>query len=160
MFNFSSKKRQNKAQDMKEKDAIKAFLGDDTEFTGLLTFEGTVRIDGSFEGEIKTEDNLIIGENATVKAEITVGTLMVQGKIEGNIIASKKLHVTSKGRVIGNVVSPALHIEEGAVLEGNVSMISRDKKTDSKLSSLSYGKQESRNAVKAGEKPITAEELH
>lgn len=107
---------------MKEKDAIKAFLGEDTEFIGSLNFEGTVRIDGKFEGEIKTDDNLIIGEHAQVKAEIISGTLMVQGKIDGNIMASKKLHVTSTGQVIGNVSSPAIHIEDGAVVEGTVSM--------------------------------------
>ncbi len=105
-----------------EKDVIKAFLGDDTEFQGLLTFEGTVRIDGIFKGEIRTKDNLIIGESATVQAEVNVGTIMVQGRMEGNVIATSKLHITSKGRLTGNVTTPALHIEDGAILEGSISM--------------------------------------
>lgn len=111
-----------------EKDVIKAFLGDDTEFKGLLSFEGTVRIDGQFEGEVSTKDNLIIGEHAKVKAEIKVGTLMVQGVLEGDIQADKKVHITSKGRVMGNIATPSLHIEDGAVLEGSVSMIKREEK--------------------------------
>lgn len=110
------------AREIVEKDVIKAFLGDDTEFTGLLTFEGTVRIDGKFSGEIKTTDNLIVGQTAFIKATINVGSIMVIGKVEGDIIATKKLQISSKGQVIGNVYTPALHIEDGAVLEGNVSM--------------------------------------
>lgn len=112
------------SSDRVDKDVIKAFLGKDTEFKGLLSFEGTVRIDGNFEGEVVSEDNLIIGENAQVKAEIKVGSVMIQGRVEGNIKASRKLHVSSKGKVFGNVETIKLHIEEGAILEGNVSMIS------------------------------------
>ncbi|MBI4666640.1 MAG: polymer-forming cytoskeletal protein [Nitrospinae bacterium] len=111
------------ARESIEKHEIKAFLGDETEFTGYLTFEGTVRIDGKFEGEIKTNDYLIIGETAHIKAEISVGAMMVQGKVEGNINASRKLHITSKGVVIGNVSATALHIEDGATLEGSVHMM-------------------------------------
>lgn len=118
------------ARDNMEKDVIKAFLGDETEFTGFLTFEGTVRIDGKFEGEIKTSDNLIIGQTALIKATIAVGSIMVLGRVEGDITAVKKIHITSKGQVIGNVFTPALHIEDGAVLEGNVSMIKHESDTN------------------------------
>jgi cytoskeletal protein CcmA (bactofilin family) len=114
------------ARDIMEKDVIKAFLGDETEFTGFLTFEGTVRIDGKFNGEIKTTDNLIIGQTAVIKATISCGSIMVIGKVEGDILATKKLHISSKGVVIGNVFTPALHIEDGAVLEGNVSMTKQE----------------------------------
>jgi cytoskeletal protein CcmA (bactofilin family) len=110
------------ARDNMEKDVIKAFLGDETEFSGFLSFEGTVRIDGKFDGEIKTNDNLIIGPTALIRATISVGSITVMGRVEGDIIATMKLHIASKGQVIGNVFTPALHIEDGAVLEGNVSM--------------------------------------
>lgn len=112
------------ARDSVDKDVIKAFLGEGTEFSGLLSFEGTVRIDGKFEGEVTTSDNLIIGENAHVKAELNVGTVMIQGHVEGNIHAARKLQITSKGRVVGNVSSPTLQIDEGAVLEGSITMAS------------------------------------
>ncbi len=113
------------ARDNLDKDVIKAFLGEDTEFNGLLSFEGTVRIDGKFEGEVATNDNLIIGEHAQVKAEINVGTMMVQGKVEGNVTAANKLHITNKGQVFGNISTPSLHIEEGAILEGSIIMTGR-----------------------------------
>ncbi|VAX25002.1 hypothetical protein MNBD_NITROSPINAE04-2303 [hydrothermal vent metagenome] len=111
-----------------EKDVIKAFLGDETEFKGTLSFEGTVRIDGRFEGEVLTEDNLIIGDKALVKAEIKVGAILVQGVVEGNIYAAQKIQIASKGKLVGSIVTPSLHIEEGAILEGNVSMLKHDEK--------------------------------
>lgn len=114
------------ARDNMERDVIKAFLGDETEFSGFLSFEGTVRIDGKFEGEIKTNDNLIIGPTALIRATINVGSITVMGRVEGDIVAMKKLHIASKGEVIGNVITPALHIEDGAILEGAVSMIKHD----------------------------------
>ncbi|MBI4829552.1 MAG: polymer-forming cytoskeletal protein [Nitrospinae bacterium] len=116
------------ARDAIQKDVIKAFLGDDTEFKGLLTFEGTVRIDGKFEGEIVTEDNLIIGEKAHIRAEIKVGSVLIQGTVEGNIHASKKVQISNKGKLIGNIHTAALQIEDGAVLEGSVSMMRGEEK--------------------------------
>ena len=104
------------------KDVIKAFLGEDTEFSGNLSFGGTVRIDGSFEGKIETADNLIIGEKSKVKADINVGTLLVQGALTGDVNATKKVHIAASGKVFGNVSSPSLNVEEGAVLQGNVKM--------------------------------------
>jgi cytoskeletal protein CcmA (bactofilin family) len=121
------------ARDNIEKDVIKAFLGEDTEFKGLLTFEGTVRIDGVFDGEIFTNDNLIVGEKARVTAEVRVGTVMIQGRIEGDITAAKKVHIAAKGEVVGNINTPSLQIEDGAVLDGQVTMI---KKEESKVRPL------------------------
>ncbi|MBF0170322.1 MAG: polymer-forming cytoskeletal protein [Nitrospinae bacterium] len=114
------------ARDAIEKDVIKAFLGEDTEFNGHLNFEGTVRIDGVFEGDILTNDNLIVGEKARIKAELKVGTIMIQGRVEGNIIASRKVQITSKGQIVGNISAPALQIEDGAVVEGQITMVKRD----------------------------------
>jgi len=116
------------ARDALEKDVIKAFLGDDTEFKGVLSFEGTVRIDGKFEGEVHTHDNLIVGEGAEVKAEVQVGTILIQGYMEGDVNATRKIQIASKGKLIGNIHTPALHIEDGAILEGSVSMLQADDK--------------------------------
>ena len=111
--------------DAGSKDVIKAFLGEDTEFNGSLTFAGTVRVDGRFEGKISTGDNLIIGEKAHVKAEISVGTLLVQGELTGDVKATKKIHIASNGKLFGNITTPALNIEDGAVMEGGVQMTSK-----------------------------------
>jgi cytoskeletal protein CcmA (bactofilin family) len=111
-----------------KKEEIKAFLGEGTEFKGLLSFEGTVRIDGKFEGEVVSKDTLIVGENAVMSAEVSVGTIVVRGKVTGNIATTKKIEVRSKGEIIGNIKTPLLFVEEGAILDGRCEMIKRDKK--------------------------------
>ena len=110
-------------RDAGSKDVIRAFLGEDTEFNGTLNFSGTVRIDGLFEGKVETADNLIIGEKSRVKAEINVGTLLVQGSLTGDVNATKRVHIAANGKIVGNVSTPALNIEDGAVLQGGVKMI-------------------------------------
>lgn len=101
---------------------IKAFLGNGAEFEGLLCFDGTVRIDGLFKGEIQTNDCLIIGDTGKVEAEIQVGHLVVMGKLTGNVKAGHKVEIASTGHVHGDLISPILVIQEGAVLEGNIKM--------------------------------------
>lgn len=105
---------------------IKAFLGEGTKFKGVLRFSDTVRLDGFLEGEIITNDTLIVGENAHLVAELSVGTLISLGKIEGNITASKKIEIRAKSELIGNIKTPLLFIEEGASFEGQCKMLNKD----------------------------------
>ena len=69
--------------------SIKAYLGVDALFKGTLSFEGTVRIDGKFEGQVSTSDTLIIGETGDVTANIEAGTVICKGRMKGTILASK-----------------------------------------------------------------------
>jgi len=101
---------------------IKAFLGEGTDFKGVLTFEGTVRIDGKMEGEIHTKDTLIVGESAVVSAEINVNTIAISGVVRGNITATGKIEIQRPGKLFGNVKTPSLRIEEGVIFEGSCSM--------------------------------------
>lgn len=110
------------AQSEVRSDEIRAFLGEGTEFKGLLSFQGTVRIEGKLEGEVVTKDTLIVGGNADIKAEITVGTVISEGKIVGNVTASKRVEIRSKSRLIGNIKTPSLMIEEGAIFDGTCQM--------------------------------------
>ena len=114
----------------KQKDdtQIKAYMGEDTEFNGSLSFEGTVRIDGKFEGQVTTEDTLIIGETGHVKAEISAGTVVCMGRVEGTVVASKKVEIHSTSKVVGNVKSPAIYIELGGVLDGSCDMTVKESK--------------------------------
>lgn len=107
---------------------IKAFLGEGTKFKGVLRFSDAVRIDGFLEGEIITNDTLIVGEKAHIIAELSVGTIISLGKIEGNITASKKIEIRAKSQLIGNIKTPLLFIEEGASFEGQCEMQSKDNK--------------------------------
>lgn len=104
---------------------LNAFLGKGCEYDGKLTFEGSVRIDGKFAGEIFSNDILLVGEGATVKAEIDVGTIIVSGVVEGNISAKKMVELKAPAIVRGTITTPALMMEQGVVLEGNVKMEER-----------------------------------
>jgi len=101
---------------------IRAFLGEGTEFRGVLSFEGTVRIDGHVEGEVVGDDLLIVGEPGLVKAEVEVGTVVNSGRIVGNIRAMKRVELLASSVVSGNITTPSLIIAEGAVFNGTCLM--------------------------------------
>lgn len=105
---------------------VKAFLGEGTEFKGVLSFEGTVRIDGALEGEILGEDLLIVGEPAVVKAEIDVGTAVVSGQITGNIRARHRVELLAPSSVMGTIRTPSLVVAAGATFNGNCEMARRE----------------------------------
>ena len=108
-------------QDMKSGE-LEAFLGKDTSFEGKMVFEGMARLDGKFEGEIFSGGILTVGENAVINAEINVDTLIVDGRVNGNISASSKIEINSTGRVYGNITAPALVVEEGGLFDGTCKM--------------------------------------
>jgi cytoskeletal protein CcmA (bactofilin family) len=101
---------------------LNALLGRGSEFEGKLTFEGTVRIDGKFTGTIVTNDVLVIGEGAKVNAEISCGTVIVHGEINGNVKAKTAVELHHPARMRGNVETPSLMIEKGVVFEGQSKM--------------------------------------
>lgn len=105
---------------------LTALIGKGVEFTGKLSFQGMVRIDGRFKGEISTEDTLIIGEDGEVEANMSVGVAVVMGLFRGNISAKSKLEVSSTGKLYGNISTPTLAVEPGAVFEGNCRMENLD----------------------------------
>jgi len=105
---------------------IKAYLGSDALFKGTLSFEGTVRIDGKFEGQVNTDDTLVIGETGDMKADITVGTLVCKGQLHGEVVATKKIEMHPASKITGNIRTPALSIELGAVLDGHLDMTGRE----------------------------------
>ena len=94
------------------------FLGKGVDFKGKASFDGTVRIDGHFEGEITTGDTLIIGESAVIEGSITAGVIVSSGKVEGNIIASKKVQLLNRAVLIGDVRAPSFSMEEGVIFQG------------------------------------------
>ncbi len=101
---------------------LNALLGRGSEFEGKLTFEGTVRIDGKFNGTIVTNDVLVVGEGAKITAEVTCGTLIVHGEINGNAKAKNAIELHHPARVKGNIEAPSLVIEKGVIFEGQCKM--------------------------------------
>jgi len=90
--------------------------------TGQLTFQGTARIDGSVEGEIQCHGKLTIGEGAEVRAKISGQIVIIQGRVEGNVMASEKIELVAPARLYGNISTPRLIITEGVVFDGDCSM--------------------------------------
>jgi cytoskeletal protein CcmA (bactofilin family) len=115
---------------------ITAFLGKGTEFKGVLSFEGTIRIDGRVEGEVLSKDTLIAGDEAHLQGEISVGTIISSGKIVGNVSASQKAHILAPGVIEGNIKTPKLIIEEGVTFDGKCEMAGQKKAADQKVVSL------------------------
>jgi cytoskeletal protein CcmA (bactofilin family) len=97
---------------------ITTLLGRGAAFEGKLTFDGTVRIDGRFKGEVFSDDVLVIGENAHVEAEIDIGEVIIQGTVVGNIKAKRSIEIHAPGRVKGDLHSPSLQIDKGVIFEG------------------------------------------
>ncbi len=102
---------------------ITALLGKGTRFEGKLHFEGRVRIDGHFKGEIKSDDTLVIGDGAEVHAEIDVATVIVRGGVvHGNVRAKTALEVHAPGKLVGNIHSPSIFIDRGVEFQGSCRM--------------------------------------
>ena len=97
----------------------------DASMQGTLVFKDPVnlRINGSFEGKLDTKGSLEIGENASVRADIKGEEIAVAGKITGNIVADRELRVLSKAHIVGDVITPVLAVEKGAVLQGKCQML-------------------------------------
>lgn len=92
------------------------------EFIGKLSFEGVVRIDGVFQGEIFSQDHLIIGEGAVVEASVQVGELEIAGTFKGQIMAREKLVVHPTGRIQGHIQTRELEVHRGGVVDGQIEM--------------------------------------
>jgi cytoskeletal protein CcmA (bactofilin family) len=106
-----------------EDTVIHALLGAGTRYEGKLFFDGRVRIDGDFEGEVLSEGLLVIGEGATVKGTVRVATLIVcGGTVEAVIHASELVEIHAAARVRGDIHTPALFIDKGAVFDGSCVM--------------------------------------
>ena len=105
------------------------FLGKDASFKGELSFKGTLCIDGKFEGQINTSDTLLVTQDGIIEANIQAGTVICEGLVKGNIVASTKVELRPNSNIIGDVQSPSLIIEVGAKLDGKCDMTHKDNNT-------------------------------
>jgi len=101
---------------------LTAFLGKGSRITGTLVFEGPCRLEGHVEGEVTAQDTLTVGESAVVNARLNGSMIVVQGTVTGDVVAKTRLEIRAPGKVIGDVTTPSLVINEGAILEGRCSM--------------------------------------
>lgn len=104
------------------KDDITAFLGSGTIYNGRLSFVGSVRIDGQFTGEITSEGTLILGKDAKVEGTIHVNQLVLSGKLLGDVAVTGRTILHKSADLAGTLVTKILIMEEGAQLQGQVTM--------------------------------------
>jgi cytoskeletal protein CcmA (bactofilin family) len=106
---------------------LNALLGRGTSYDGKLHFEGRIRIEGRFRGEIRGDDILVIGEGAEVEGAIEVGVCIVMGgKVQASIRASKAIELHVPAIVRGDLHAPAIFIDRGVQFEGNCRMAPLD----------------------------------
>ena len=96
----------------------KNVLGPDVELKGTLKFSGELTFDGKLDGEINSEGTLNLGDNANIKGNISVASVIVRGKVNGNVVAREKIDIKTKAELFGDIRAPKLVIEEGVTFVG------------------------------------------
>lgn len=107
----------------KQNEDMKAFLGKGAEFIGKMIFNGNVRIDGDFQGEIYGQGSVDVGQGGLVKANIVVNSIYIGGEVQGSIEVKEKINIHSTGKLLGDVRTPVFIMEEGAVFDGRSHML-------------------------------------
>lgn len=101
---------------------ISAFIGRGVEFKGTISYSGTVKIDGSLEGEIRTDGTLLIGEDAVIQAKVSAGRILCKGKITGDVVAKERMKLCAPAVITGSVKTPVLSMEDGVLFNGGLEM--------------------------------------
>ncbi|MFZ9519188.1 MAG: bactofilin family protein [Silvanigrellaceae bacterium] len=101
---------------------IRAFLEEGCEFEGKLNFNGVVRLNGRFFGDIDSDDTLIIGETALVQGNIRVGVAILGGRVVGDVSTKHYTEILSTGIVEGSITSPKMITHEGAQIIGHITV--------------------------------------
>ena len=118
---------------MAKYDQINSVIGEGSVFEGKFYISGSLKVDGKFEGEIKTEDILIIGPSGRVKTNITAKEVVMSGALIGDITAIERVRLTESGRMLGNITTPSIHISEGVVYNGSINITGGLKNEPKKL---------------------------
>jgi cytoskeletal protein CcmA (bactofilin family) len=122
------------ARDIKE-GRLSGFVGHGTTLTGETNFQMMLRVDGHLTGSVASDGGtLIVGTNGVVDANVSVASAMINGTVNGDIVATERLQLGRTAKVVGNIETPRLVLEDGAILEGGCSMIKARDAQESKAS--------------------------
>ncbi|MBH0193644.1 MAG: polymer-forming cytoskeletal protein [Nitrospira sp.] len=103
-------------------DTVIAFIGKGVAFKGVITYSGTVRIDGTLDGEIYTDGGLIVGPEAVITAKVTAGIVVCEGTVKGDINAEERITLLDPAVIDGSLKAPVLSVEEGVRMNGTLEM--------------------------------------
>lgn len=111
--------------------SLSGFVGSGTAITGESTFKSMLRIDGKFSGKITSSGGtLIVGAGGQVDANINVSVAQIQGAVNGDVVATDRIELGRAARLQGNIQTPSLIIEQGAVFEGTCKMTAQKSSSD------------------------------
>ena len=105
-------------ENMSTTSGTKNVLNSDVEIKGNLKFAGELTFDGKLEGEIQTDGVLNLGESAVITGNLNVQSVVVRGKVNGNINAKEKIEIKSKAELFGDIRATKLIVEEGVTFVG------------------------------------------
>ncbi len=120
-------------------ESLNSVIGPGSIFEGKFYISGSLRIDGKFQGEIKTEDELLVGETGKVRTNIKARSVVISGTMIGNIQAAEEVRIDKNGKILGDIETPILHLTPGVVLKGNIVITGGQKKDIEKLIEDSFG---------------------
>jgi len=123
---------------MAKGDNINSTIGEGSIFEGKFYISGSLRIDGKFEGEIRTDEELVVGETGKVKTNINAKSVVVAGTVIGNIKADDEVRLLETGRILGDIVTPTLTIQRGVIAQGTITITGGQKKDAKKLIEESF----------------------
>ncbi len=119
-------------------DLMNSTIGEGSIFEGKFYISGSLRIDGKFEGEIKTDEELVVGETGKVRTNIDARSVVIAGAVIGNIRAEDEVKLLETGMVLGDIITPTLTIQRGVVAQGHITITGGQKKDVKKLIEESY----------------------
>jgi cytoskeletal protein CcmA (bactofilin family) len=120
-------------------DATNCVIGEGSIFDGRFYVNGSILIEGKFQGDIKTDDQLVVGPTGKVKTDIVARKVTVAGTLIGNISASEEVTLLHTGKVLGNINTPKLIVEPGVITEGKVTITSGQTDDARKIIEESFG---------------------
>ena len=141
------------ARDIKE-GRLSGFIGSGTVLSGETTFHAMLRVDGHLTGSVSSESGtLIVGSTGRVDANILVAAAMINGTVNGDVVALERLELGRTARVVGNIQTPRLVIEDGAILEGGCTMINAKENLEKRIAEASAPRATSEPAPAAASEP-------
>jgi cytoskeletal protein CcmA (bactofilin family) len=138
------------ARDIKE-GTLTGFVGNGTTLTGEANFKGMLRVDGGLSGRVSSADGtLIVSTNGRVDANVEVAVAQIYGTVNGDITASKRIEMGRVAKVTGNIQTPALVIEQGALFEGSCRMVQLKEQSEAAAASPSASTSTAAGASSSG----------
>ena len=123
---------------MASRNTLNSTIGPGSFFEGKFYIAGSLQVDGKFEGEIKTDSTLIVGQNGKIKTNIRAKDVVIEGTMIGNIQAANSVRLEPSGKVLGDISAPTVYVAPGVVAKGSINITGSSKKNAHSLVEDSY----------------------